>query len=68
MAITYPEPKYFEIASTSNNLREWATYFISIIHECDYDMDGIPNRLDLDSDNDGCLDILEGSITKWNQQ
>ncbi|WP_347219845.1 hypothetical protein [Chryseobacterium sp.] len=27
---------------------------------CDYDGDGIPNSLDLDSDNDGCLDALEG--------
>ncbi|SDF30091.1 hypothetical protein [Epilithonimonas hungarica] len=28
--------------------------------ECDTDGDGIPDRLDLDSDNDGCLDALEG--------
>ena len=27
---------------------------------CDYDGDGIPNDLDLDSDNDGCPDALEG--------
>ena len=27
---------------------------------CDYDGDGIPNHLDLDSDNDGCSDVLEG--------
>ena len=27
---------------------------------CDYDNDGIPNHLDLDSDNDGCLDAIEG--------
>ncbi|GAA5100702.1 hypothetical protein GCM10023210_39480 [Chryseobacterium ginsengisoli] len=26
----------------------------------DADGDGIPNRLDLDSDNDGCLDAMEG--------
>ena len=28
--------------------------------ECDTDGDGIPDRLDLDSDNDGCLDAIEG--------
>ena len=28
---------------------------------CDYDGDGIPNHLDLDSDNDGCSDALEGA-------
>lgn len=27
---------------------------------CDTDGDGIPNHLDLDSDNDGCLDAIEG--------
>jgi hypothetical protein len=58
-----PEPKYFEVASTANNRDEWATYFVQILPECDYDNDGIPNRLDLDSDNDGCLDALEGGAT-----
>ncbi len=28
--------------------------------DADFDGDGIPNRLDLDSDNDGCLDAIEG--------
>ncbi len=27
---------------------------------CDFDQDGIPNHLDLDSDGDGCADALEG--------
>ena len=27
---------------------------------CDFDGDGIPNELDLDSDNDGCPDAIEG--------
>ncbi len=27
---------------------------------CDTDGDGIPDKLDLDSDNDGCLDAIEG--------
>ncbi|GEM_PF-4045142 len=29
--------------------------------ECDTDGDGIPNRLDLDSDSDNCPDAIEGS-------
>jgi hypothetical protein len=58
-----PEPKYFQVASTANNRDEWATYFVQILPECDADNDGIPNRLDLDSDNDGCLDALEGGST-----
>lgn len=61
VALTDPEPKYFQFASTANNRDEWATYFVLLLPECDYDMDGVPNRLDLDSDNDGCLDALEGS-------
>ncbi|UPQ78268.1 gliding motility-associated C-terminal domain-containing protein [Flavobacterium azooxidireducens] len=35
------------------------TYAVNMYLECDYDMDGIPNRLDLDSDNDGCSDANE---------
>jgi hypothetical protein len=29
---------------------------------CDTDNDGIPNSLDLDSDNDGCFDAKESSV------
>lgn len=36
------------------------TYEVIMYLECDSDMDGIPNRLDLDSDADGCSDALEG--------
>ncbi len=61
MGLIHPEPKYFQVESNANNFREWATYFVSILPECDDDNDGIPNRLDLDSDNDGCADALEGS-------
>ena len=28
----------------------------------DIDGDGIPNKLDLDSDNDGCFDAQEGGL------
>lgn len=35
-------------------------YTFSVEYSCDFDGDGIPNRLDLDSDNDGCLDAIEG--------
>lgn len=61
VALSDPEPKYFQVGSTANNRDEWATYFIKLLPECDVDNDGIPNRTDLDSDNDGCLDALEGS-------
>lgn len=30
---------------------------------CDLDGDGLPNHLDLDSDGDGCSDVLEGGAT-----
>ena len=31
--------------------------------QCDIDMDSIPNPLDLDSDNDGCVDTIEAGHT-----
>ncbi|WP_166668232.1 thrombospondin type 3 repeat-containing protein [Epilithonimonas xixisoli] len=42
------------------------TYAVMMYLECDADMDGVPNRLDLDSDADGCSDAMEGgaSITE----
>ena len=36
------------------------TYAVNMYLECDSDLDGIPDRLDLDSDGDGCSDALEG--------
>lgn len=43
----------------------WAFAFDVFINgicsSIDTDGDGIPNHLDLDSDNDGCLDAIEGS-------
>ncbi|MEG2079419.1 DUF6923 family protein [Chryseobacterium sp.] len=37
--------------------------FLDLQQNCDTDGDGIPNHLDLDSDNDGCVDALEGSAS-----
>src|SRR5690606_35292161 len=37
-----------------------ATSIDESVLECDTDGDGIPNRLDLDSDDDGCYDAIEG--------
>ena len=39
------------------------TYAVLAYLECDTDGDGIPNRLDLDSDADGCADAFEGGAT-----
>ncbi|CAM4283969.1 gliding motility-associated C-terminal domain-containing protein [Zobellia nedashkovskayae] len=36
---------------------------ISLTQSCDFDGDGIPNPFDLDSDNDGILDIVEAGGT-----
>ncbi|PIE50806.1 MAG: hypothetical protein CSA38_01395, partial [Flavobacteriales bacterium] len=33
---------------------------VTVKELCDTDGDGIPDHLDLDSDNDGCLDAIEG--------
>ena len=35
-------------------------YTFSVVPSCDTDGDGTPNRLDLDSDSDGCSDAIEG--------
>ena len=33
----------------------------------DNDQDGIPNRFDLDSDGDGCLDVIEAGFLDANE-
>lgn len=53
-------------AITSNNDRLFANIWAfvaqqSICTDKDLDGDGIPNRFDLDSDNDGCPDAIEGA-------
>ncbi|GGP06678.1 hypothetical protein GCM10010992_27550 [Cloacibacterium rupense] len=43
----------------ANQIDDWSIDNVSI-NTCDSDTDGIPNNLDLDSDNDGCPDAIEG--------
>jgi len=48
---------------TSSNLNssgDYIGYFFYALNPCDTDNDGLNNSLDLDSDNDGCLDAIEG--------
>ena len=48
---------------TSSNLNssgDYIGYFFYALNPCDTDNDGLDNSLDLDSDNDGCLDAIEG--------
>ncbi|WP_395806168.1 hypothetical protein, partial [Daejeonella sp.] len=44
----------------------WATeiYFKEQVCQVDFDKDGIPNNLDLDSDGDGCADAIEAGSSK----
>jgi len=57
--------KYFEI--TANSTGDGADGKVIIVYnntDCaDSDLDGIPNSLDLDSDNDGCSDAYEVGAT-----
>ncbi|SEC01422.1 protein of unknown function [Tenacibaculum sp. MAR_2009_124] len=46
-----------ETADTSTSTNR--TIFHDLLLECDFDNDGIPNRIDVDSDNDGIYDITE---------
>lgn len=51
----------FDIYDQDDNTSLFTTFFFRIKPTCDYDLDGVPNTLDLDSDNDGCLDAVEGA-------
>ena len=47
-------------------LMPWGTTNSSLNGTCDTDNDGIPDSLDIDSDNDGCLDVIEAGHTDSN--
>lgn len=51
--------KYYD-PNAGLNVADGFLYTFSVEPICDTDGDGIPNRLDLDSDNDGCPDAIEG--------
>ncbi|REA57692.1 hypothetical protein DSL64_23435 [Dyadobacter luteus] len=61
LALLDYEEKNFELHTNDVGLAHWSTYFVRITTECDNDKDGIPNRLDLDSDGDLCFDAIEGT-------
>ncbi|WP_208890320.1 T9SS type A sorting domain-containing protein [Polaribacter sejongensis] len=62
---------YFRIYIYNNQNGTGFTRFDDISFEhrliCDADADGIPNHLDLDSDNDGITDVIEAGGTDANQ-
>lgn len=50
---------FYSLASSGSILFD--NFTVRVTEYCDTDGDGIPNYLDLDSDNDGCLDAIEGT-------
>ncbi|QQV01922.1 MULTISPECIES: beta strand repeat-containing protein [Chryseobacterium] len=60
--IPYTGPATATLAFRMNATQDdWSLDNISLpVALCDTDNDGIPNHLDLDSDNDGCFDAIEG--------
>ncbi|WP_133943362.1 hypothetical protein [Epilithonimonas xixisoli] len=50
---------FYSLASSGAILFD--NFTIRVTQYCDTDGDGIPDYLDLDSDNDGCLDAIEGA-------
>ena len=56
---TDPGKKYFAFTQTADVDGQVNTV-VTLMLPCDDDMDGVPNYLDLDSDEDGCPDAVEG--------
>ena len=56
---TDPGKKYFAFTQSADQSGQVNT-LVTIMLPCDDDMDGVPNYLDLDSDEDGCPDAVEG--------
>jgi gliding motility-associated-like protein len=54
--------KRIEIYKTAGSQNSWVG-LLAGCNDGDTDSDGIPNRLDLDSDEDGCSDALESGAT-----
>ncbi|MFC4636585.1 DUF4347 domain-containing protein, partial [Dokdonia ponticola] len=48
-----------QIEYTTNDTQDAWRVGLHGLGLCDTDMDGIPDHLDLDSDNDGCFDVVE---------
>ncbi len=55
--------QFTAVATDVNQSNGAALDMVTVKKICDSDGDGIPNHLDLDSDNDGCLDAIEGAGT-----
>ena len=51
---------------SSSSITKTNIPFSILSFNCDYDNDGTPNSLDLDSDNDGCNDVLEAGYRDAN--
>ena len=54
-----PNTKYFNFTQSPDKSGQVNT-LVTIMLPCDDDMDGIPNFFDADSDDDGCMDAIEG--------
>ncbi|MEM9820318.1 MAG: T9SS type A sorting domain-containing protein, partial [Bacteroidota bacterium] len=55
--VPFFEIEYLRASGASG--ASFEAFTLSHSSDCDHDCDGIPNRLDPDSDNDGCVDAFE---------
>ena len=54
-----PNTKYFNFTQSRDQSGMVST-LVTIMLPCDDDIDGVPNFFDADSDEDGCMDAIEG--------